>query len=83
MGFRRLVVRRWALQQNGGVEYTREMRRAHFVRGRDGDYGTWLANLKAQGYTVVAFDFDERDPSDGSYGRAHEIQGPLKATESR
>lgn len=56
----------------------REMKTVIYVKDRDGELRTWYEGWTAKGYTLMDLHHEERDKTDGRYGRAYEAQGPLK-----
>jgi len=59
------------------TEVRREMKRAIYVRERDGDFGAWHEKWKNDGYILLDLNISEPD-TDGQIGLAFEAQGPLK-----
>lgn len=53
------------------------MKRAIYVRERDGDFGAWHEKWKNDGYILLDLNISEPD-TDGQIGLAFEAQGPLK-----
>jgi hypothetical protein len=60
------------------TEFRYELRRAIYVRDRDGDFATWYRGWCRKGYTMTDLNISEPD-IDRRVGRAFQAQGPLKA----